>query len=271
MTHQTRSDLQQLSESVSQLCEALAASERRRMATARAVRWGALAFIVLVAAVLYAASDQLKAFAAQISWDSYEQQMAQQPPALDQILMSLMNSEQLQGALVKVLQSTSMIAASESADYVACEAERAALPPEEQKAKLCFTRTPVEDLGEFYLNGDGTMPQAPGPGASQQEQMAYAQKLMASTIMAVGQVAVDGAVLVHRIRRDSDRFRETVNKIGGVRETLNAIRDELHMMNGALLSVPAMANEMNVMNRQMSVMSYGVGSTMGRMGNIIPW
>ena len=32
-----------------------------------------------------------------------------------------------------------------------------------------------------------------------------------------------------------------------------------------------MAGEMNVMNRQMSVMSYGVGSTMGRMGSIMPW
>ena len=59
------------------------------------------------------------------------------------------------------------------------------------------------------------------------------------------------------------RFGHTINDIGGVNETLTGIKQELRMMNGALLSVPAMANEMNVMNRQMSVMSYSVGSTMG--------
>jgi hypothetical protein len=32
-----------------------------------------------------------------------------------------------------------------------------------------------------------------------------------------------------------------------------------------------MANAMNVMQRRMSVMSYGVGSTMDRMGDIMPW
>jgi hypothetical protein len=46
---------------------------------------------------------------------------------------------------------------------------------------------------------------------------------------------------------------------------------ELHLMNQALRAVPIMATEMNAMNHQMSVMSYSVGSTMGRMGNIIPW
>ncbi len=101
--------------------------------------------------------------------------------------------------------------------------------------------------------------------------MAYAKKMMQGTLMAAGQAIVDGAALIHRLRRDSDLLRHTVNDIGGVNEALTGIEQELRMMNGALLSVPAMATEMNVMNRQMSIMSHGVGSTMGRMGNMMPW
>jgi hypothetical protein len=266
-------DLQQLTETVARLSEALAASERRHAAVARTVRWGALSFVVLVAAVAYAASDWINAYANEIKnrWALMEQQIAGQPPTLDKILMSLMSSTEMQGALVKVLQSSSAIAAQETLSYLKCTQDRERLPPKERDAKLCFSHTSVEDLGEFFLNSDGKLPRPPGPDASQQEQMAYATKMMEGSLMAAGQTVVDGAALIHRLRSDSDLLRRTVDDIGGVKETLKGIKQELHMMNGALISVPAMANEMNVMNRQMSVMSYSVGSTMGRMGNILPW
>ena len=80
-----------------------------------------------------------------------------------------------------------------------------------------------------------------------------------------------GAALVHRLRRDSDLLRHTINDIGGPSATLKGIEKELHLMNAAMMSIPVMAGEMGAMNRQMSVMSYSVGSTMGRMGNIMPW
>ena len=70
MTIQTHTDLQQLTETVTRLSEALAASERRHSAMAQAIRWGALTFIVLVAATAYAASDMVKAYAANgFTWD----------------------------------------------------------------------------------------------------------------------------------------------------------------------------------------------------------
>jgi hypothetical protein len=273
MTSQASPDLTRLAETVARLSEALAASERRHAAVARMVRWGALAFIVLVAAVVYAGSDWVKAYAAQMAapWDAYEQQMAQQPPTLDKILMSLMGSEGMEGALVKMLQSTTMIGAAETMSYLQCVADRDKLPPAEKIKKLCYSKTQVEDLGEYYLDADGKLPEPPGPNATQQEQMAYAQKMMAGTLMAAGQTLADGAALIHRVRRDSDLLRRTVNDIGGVRETLDSIKRELATMNVALIAVPAMAGEMGAMNRQMSVMSYSVGSTMGRMGNILPW
>jgi hypothetical protein len=273
MSAQVQTDLQQLTETVARLSEALAASERRQAAVARSVRWGALSLIVLVGAVAYAASDWLKAYADQVKnpWVAAEQQIAAQPPTLDQVLMSLMSSKEMQGAIVKVLQSAAMIGSQETVSYLQCEQERSQLPPAQQQKKLCFSKAAVEDLGMYFLDDDGKLPTPPGPSSSQQEQMAYATRLMEGTIMAAGQAVVDGAALVHRVRRDSDLLRKTVDDVGGVQEKLISIQRELHLMNAALLSVPAMANEMNVMNRQMSVMSYGVGSTMGRMGSMMPW
>jgi hypothetical protein len=70
--------------------------------------------------------------------------------------------------------------------------------------------------------------------------------------MAMGQVLVDGGTMLHCLRRDSDRLRGVVAS-NGLIQTLSV--------------VPAMANEMHVMNSSMATM----GSTMGKMGNIVPW
>ena len=88
---------------------------------------------------------------------------------------------------------------------------------------------------------------------------------------ATGSVLVDAGVLMHRVREDSNLFRSVVQGMGGPNALLQGIKDELNAMNLALTSVPVMAVQMDVMNRNMSVMSHGVGSTMGRMGNWMPW
>jgi hypothetical protein len=273
MTIQTHTDLQQLTETVTRLSEALAASERRHSAMAQAIRWGALTFIVLVAATAYAASDMVKAYAANsFTWDQAQKMIAKENPKLDSILMSFMDSKELTGTIVKVMQSASMLAAHETNSYLACVDERQKLPTQEERDnKLCYSKAAVEDLGMFYLDDNNELPNPPTPDASPQEKMAYNMKMMEGTLMAAGQSIVDGAALIHRLRRDSDLVRNTVNEIGGVSDLLRGIKSELHMMNGMLTSIPAMANEMNVMNRQISVMSYSVGSTMGRMGSVMPW
>ncbi len=104
-----------------------------------------------------------------------------------------------------------------------------------------------------------------------QDQVAFSMKMMQGTLMSAGQAIVDGAALMHGLRRDSDLLRHTVNDIGGPTEALNDIEYELQRMNAALISVPIMAGEMGNMSHQMSVMGYSMGSTMGRMGNIMPW
>lgn len=84
----------------------------------------------------------------------------------------------------------------------------------------------------------------------------------------VAETVVNAGLLVNRIAEDSDAIREATKDRGG---PIGAISHELSKMNVVLAAIPAMATEMNVMNRQMSVMAYGVGSTMGRMGNVLPW
>ncbi len=273
MTTQPQTDLQQLADTVARLGEAVAAGERRHANTMRGVRWVALAFIVAVSAVVYASSDLIKVYAAQIKnpWAIAENQIAAAPPTLDSVLQSLMGTKELSGAVVKVMQSAAMIASQETVSYLQCEEKRSLMTASEQANTLCFSRAAVEDLGMYYLDENGKLPQPPGPASTQQQQMAYARKMMQGTLMAAGQAIVDGAALVHRLRRDSDLVRHTVNDVGGLSQALSGIEHELNLMNKALISVPAMATEMNMMNRQMSVMSYSVGSTMGRMGDMMPW
>jgi len=272
MSDQQKTDIQQLTETVTRLSEAVAAGERRQIAAARNTRWASMAIIVLVGGALYAASDAIKAYASQaMNWGGIEQAISAQPPQLGGILQSLMATKEMQGTVVKMMQSASTLAGIETNSYVQCVADRNELPPEQARNKLCFSRASVEDLGEFYLDAHGQVPTPPGPNASQAEQMAYGKKMMEATLMAAGQVIVDGGALLHRVRRDSDLLRHTVDDIGGVKELLKGIQFELAQMNGMFKAIPYMATEMRVMNGHMSIMAHGVGTTMGRMGNIMPW
>ncbi len=256
--------LQQLNEVVVQLAATVTASERRYASLARAVRWGALLFIVLVATAAYVASDMVKAYAAQaVPWPYIEDQIAEDPPKLDDIMASLASTREIQGALVKVLQSAGAIATLEKQDYLDCVQVKGEYPRESKE--LCYARTGVEDLTEFFVlvdeNNKPLDPTSPE----------YKKRVMEGMLMAGGQVLVDAAALVHRLRRDSDFFRETVNKLGGTNELLQGIKTELNHMNGMLAAIPPMGHEVHLMNRHMSVMTYSMGSTMGRMGSIIPW
>ncbi|MDJ0862823.1 MAG: hypothetical protein QNJ82_11365 [Gammaproteobacteria bacterium] len=81
---------------------------------------------------------------------------------------------------------------------------------------------------------------------------------------------VDTVVLMTRVRQDSDQFRQWLEG-EGLKPVLQAIESELSVLNQAMVSVPAMATQMDVMNRQVVGMNYSVGSTMGRVGSWLPW
>ncbi len=74
-------------------------------------------------------------------------------------------------------------------------------------------------------------------------------------------------VLMHRIRGDSNAFRDL---IGDPAAAIGGVAQELKVMNAALVAVPAMAMQMDLMNRNISAMTYSMGSTMGRMGSWMP-
>lgn len=78
---------------------------------------------------------------------------------------------------------------------------------------------------------------------------------------------VDTVVLMGRIRGDSNAFREL---IGGPTPALRGLEQELQRLNVALAAVPAMAIQMDLMNRNMASMTHSMGSTMGRMGSWMP-
>ena len=269
--------LKQLSETVAQLASTVAASERRHAAMSRTVRWAVVASIVVVAAIGYAASDTIMAYADQHRWwNQIRGQIAQQPPemvedptqnTIGKILMSLGGTEALDAAIVKVLQSAAAIAATEvesTQGLLDCVNSKSLNPSETPTGRLCFAKAAVEDLGQYYLEDNGKMPVLENP-QDPQAVLAYQTKMMEATFMAAGQVVVDSAVLVHRLRRDSDFLRSKAADPG-----LSGIKNELTRLNHALHLVPAMAAEMNIMNRNMAAMSYSMGSTMGRMGDILP-
>jgi hypothetical protein len=105
---------------------------------------------------------------------------------------------------------------------------------------------------------------AQGLPVTQENLMAYAAPAIfhsAATTM------VDAVVLMQRIRDDSNRFRDLV---GGPTQALHGMERELAQLNMALASVPAMAMQMDLMNRNMASMTHSIGSTMGRMGSWMP-
>lgn len=258
-------DLQQLTETVNRLSEALAASERRHSSMVRAVRWISLGIIVLVAGVGYAASDWINAFASQEpTLNQLKEKISNQPPPLfnekNGILQSLATTKEMQGAIVKVLQSAAVIAIRET-QSLNCKNS----PQTPGKTSQCHSKTSVADLGEFFLDDEGNLLQEPGPDSSEQERMDYSKKLMESILMAAGQSIVDAAVLLHRVRHDSDVFRDAAERVGGVDMLVHG---ELFKLSHGMA---AMVNEMRMMNEHMRVMGYSMGSTMGRMGSMMPW
>jgi hypothetical protein len=80
---------------------------------------------------------------------------------------------------------------------------------------------------------------------------------------------VDVGILMQRVRQDSNQFRDLIENDPAV--ALSGIQQELEVLNRALSSVPVMAAQMDVMNRNMASMTHSMGSTMGRMGSWAPW
>ncbi|MDJ0863144.1 MAG: hypothetical protein QNJ82_13015 [Gammaproteobacteria bacterium] len=306
MTTQISSDLQQLNDTVTRLAETLAASERRYASLASMVRWGAMTLLVLVLAAVYLSSTMMaNAFAAAQEnwWEKVQKSDARSEPVLgglNGLLMQLGGTKQIDGMIVKLLQNASNIAWREARNQK-CRTNfhdhqgKLVRDLEGEPLQVCFSEAAERDLGTYFRNDDGKFPEPPKDeqgnriwhpdpkdypndeaykaalGKYMLVAGPYMQKLMEGTLMAGAQSVVDATVLMHRLRRDSDFLRTRLLQTGRIDKVLDSIGFELETMNQAMRLMPTMAAEMNAMNRNMSVMSYSMGSTAGRMGSMLPW
>lgn len=249
MSDSIKPESSQLSEIEAKLTSALADRERRVLRLERTVRWVGFS-IVLGALMLFAAfSGGISNALAQLS-ENQDHGMPQAKTTVEALnninaslegmrMMSMMMKMGMQAGVTKAMTP----------------------PPEDPECKDSDTEL-VYHL--YCFNRTHTQQRAQGLGVevdqlTLEQRQGFAQE---AVMIAAGSVMVDMGILTHRVKEDSDLWRTS---------GLQGIREELTKLNHMVTAIPAMANEMNVMNRQMTVMSHGVGTTMGRVGNWLPW
>lgn len=268
--------LEQLTKAVSQLAAALATSERRRSILSKRIRWTAASAVVMLAMGASMGFDHFKsAYAANgggaPGGDSCNTLDCQLKPVS---AFFMMMNKLMEGMVMSPDVHRYMY--REYADFRAKadalsknQASYAALAGGEELDMSRCEPSPA------YDNCPAGNQQCPGLVDSICDDARWIGLALQKRFPALaGQTVVDMALVARRLRSDSDEFRDYLDshdmadREGG---PIAVVAQELHLMNQALRAVPIMASEMNAMNHQMSVMSYSVGSTMGRMGNIMPW
>jgi len=222
----------------------LAASEQRTQRLEHTLRWALLGTLVAMA---LAAGVAIRPFGNAVAQGVMPPSKSVEE-ALDRINQNLMPL----GMMGQMMQAGIMAAVR--------EAQAAQKDPTIQSPLGHYThRYATEYLKTNHIASDQATPQL-------MEQV-YQQAIMEAT----GGILVDAGVLLARLRQDSDYFRRFLDRVGGPNEILSGIQGELHHLNLALASVPSMAANMSAMTQQMGVMSYSVGSTMGKAGSWMPW
>jgi hypothetical protein len=278
--------IEQLHEVVAQLGAALSVSERRTTRLERMIRWGALTIVMVLGLALVPAMLPLGHAVTQLGMkpskspeeaiDHLTQRLTGPESTLGQ--MGFMMQNMMSSAMYRAkFETERMPVAMQKSDCRVAATTDANLPAAND-VKTARTKYPLGYYAKCYFLNNGISPD--NGGYSDQQ---YA----AALISAMGGAAVELGVLVHRIRHDSDFFQEMqamLDKVAPV-DALSGITQQLGTLNDALRSVPQMTNNMSVMTQQMGVMTadmtamthhmgnmnYSVGSTMGRMGNWMPW
>ncbi len=262
MTSTTQSnDLERLSTTILEMSEALKASERRYARIAGIVRWGALGLVSIVALAAVFLSDVIGTARAQ------GEKVTQDTKAVVEALNTLNSNLAVFGMLSKTLQDESMQGVLGQFPAAIAHGIARGLEGRLDEPKTFTKETWMQYYAKFmqdlHLGEEcGALPEEKRQECAQQYMPLYLAGNAAATL-------VDAAVLVQRLRQDSDQLRET---------GLKGVTKQLSLINGALSSVPPMAANMEIMNRQidlmnrnMASMTHSMGSSMGRMGNWMPW
>jgi hypothetical protein len=66
-------------------------------------------------------------------------------------------------------------------------------------------------------------------------------------------------------------MQETLKAMPAMRDDMDAMRIAMEQMNMKMSAMPVMAGEMQAMSARIGVMTYGIDSTMGRTGRMVPF
>lgn len=273
-TSVTQTDrLDELQTLVAQLGSTLAASERRTARLERVLRWGALTGLSILAitlavtlkpldeAVASTESPSVKLFAKAL--DDFKQGLGQNDNLarfLDDLAALTHNLRVLTDDAGMMMQSAwgdALEQARVETGIVAQQVTDCQSIQDPSNASVQSLRASYP-LGVFSAGYFCTRPEHPlsPPQSADLEPVQFAEPLLKAGSNAL----VDVGIVLTRVRQDSNAFRQWLASGGGER-ALGQISGELHFLNASIAA----------MVRDMSVMSYSVGSTMGRAGSWMPW
>ena len=270
MSGTSREQLDQLQELAVRLGDTLAASERRAARLEKWLRWGAvlglgtiaLALVVWVKPVsTVAASPQdrsVEMFARAL--DGLQPGMGKNESVVqfvDDFAALIHNLRVLTddaGMMMQAAWGDAIMQAQAESKHVVGEVAdcNAVQDPANTTVRALRVRYPlgVFSTGYFCHQGQSLEQNAALPTDRYQEPL----------LKAASNTMVDMGVVLTRVRQDSNAFRQWLAS-GGSEKMLGNISSELHFLNASIAN----------MVRDMSVMSYSVGSTMGRASSWMPW
>jgi len=275
--------LDELQAIVTQLGATLAASERRTARLERIIRWGALAGLSIVAITLLVLVKPLGyAVAAPdtTSLQQFSKALEQLKPGMgqnDRVVQFLDDMAALvhnlrvvtdeSGMMLSAAWGDALLQAQQESQVVAAEVQtcQEIFDPDNQTVTKLRVNNP---LGVFSI-GYFCNPKRPDPSGSGHYAPVYEpakvaelqpDAFMAPLLKATSNMLVDLGIVMTRVRQDSNSFRQWLAE-GGSERMLGQISGELHFLNASIAA----------MVRDMSVMSYSMGSTMGRAGSWMPW
>ena len=263
MTKPNNLHINQLEETLAQLTAALAAQERRSVAKAKIVRWGAIVVIAAVATMAPVAVNIGNDAQAVTSGGSSGNISACDP----------MNPATMQTQACVFEQTSRFFHTMNQLMVGMAQTEEVTRwihnnPIWVEQAKNGIVDQMSRQNPKFRDQWNNCQQQPDNPKCQELLDMvdSAAKQMVFGGLVA--QTFVNAGTLINRIREDSDEIRHRTGHVGG---PVGAVALELQRMNIALASVPAMVIQMDLMNRNMASMTHSMGSTMGRMGSWMPW
>jgi hypothetical protein len=264
--------IRQLTETVNTLAVVVAKNESRYLSIEKTFRWAAVAFLCLTLVVFYMGFNMIS---------NVEARAISRSDILEEVVKFFEDLEKMGEDTPKfihdvktVVENTALLTErlKQDSDQLREQAQAKTGPLASLQEALVLIHRIKEDSD--MLRGELPIEKGKGTGLINHLKglvdsingLANIELPNGTDKSTVRDVMFDSLVLIHRLRKDSDLIREKFKN----RPQALSISQELRNLNIALSSVPLMVEEMRRMNASIGVMSYGMDSTMGRMGRMMP-